>query len=595
MNDLSIIIVNYNSGSILETLVDYLLQTLTTAEVILVDNNSSDRSADFSTQLSSVRLISQAKNIGFGAAANIGATAASRPILLFLNPDCFPNDDAISEMAKVLESDNNAGLCGARLLDFNGKEQLGGRRRDPTFPLVIGKAFRQITGFDHIPSFDINRDPVPDFPTPVEAVSGACMMTTKKIHNDLAGFDEKFFLHFEDLDYCRRVRQLGYNVLFVPAAGVFHYQGVSGRSSALSIGRAKIDSFRHYASKYALLPAPVITLVDKVLQSFLGLAGWFQVDLRPTRQLLSTLKPSLARTAMVLTGRQSVVLILGGRSDVGESLCARLNALKIDNVCMTRRPELFGSFGHTVTASPDFFENHASVNRLKVSAVISLCPIWELERFSKILGSAGVRQAPWFCLSSSSVITKRSGNASDQKDLSQKLTTGEKWVAQFRLPEVFPTTILRPTLIYGGRRNRNINYLKKIGSILPYCPDLSFATGLRNPIHCDDISEWIIRSLRGEEKPEDALNLKRQLIFIQGGRPVTFNSMQMSAMRTTKDFRKVWVVRKRTLSILILVGCWLRLLKEVPRDFVERLEKDFVFDNNDALKGLSFRFRKFYP
>ena len=83
MNDLSIIIVNYNSGSILETLVDYLLQTLTTAEVILVDNNSSDRSADFSTQLSSVRLISQAKNIGFGAAANIGATAASRPILLF--------------------------------------------------------------------------------------------------------------------------------------------------------------------------------------------------------------------------------------------------------------------------------------------------------------------------------------------------------------------------------------------------------------------------------------------------------------------------------------------------------------------------------
>ena len=68
MNDLSIIIVNYNSGSILETLVDYLLQTLTTAEVILVDNNSSDRSADFSTQLSSVRLISQAKNIGFGAA-----------------------------------------------------------------------------------------------------------------------------------------------------------------------------------------------------------------------------------------------------------------------------------------------------------------------------------------------------------------------------------------------------------------------------------------------------------------------------------------------------------------------------------------------
>ncbi|MBT4107187.1 MAG: glycosyltransferase family 2 protein, partial [Proteobacteria bacterium] len=189
MNDLSIIIVNYNSGSILETLVDYLLQTLTMAEVILVDNNSLDRSADFATKLNGVHLISQPRNIGFGSAANIGAAAADRPLLLFLNPDCFPNSDAISEMAKVLESDGNAGLCGARLLDFNGKEQLGGRRRDPTFSLVIGKTFRQITRIDHIPSFDLNRDPVPNLPTLVEAVSGACMMTTKRIHDDLAGFD----------------------------------------------------------------------------------------------------------------------------------------------------------------------------------------------------------------------------------------------------------------------------------------------------------------------------------------------------------------------------------------------------------------------
>ncbi|MBT7672531.1 MAG: glycosyltransferase [Proteobacteria bacterium] len=595
MNNLSIIIVNYNSGSILETLVDYLLQTLTMAEVILVDNNSLDRSADFATKLNGVHLISQPRNIGFGSAANIGAAAADRPLLLFLNPDCFPNSDAISEMAKVLESDNNAGLCGARLLDFNGKEQLGGRRRDPTFSLVIGKAFRQITRIDHIPSFDLNRDPVPNLPASVEAVSGACMMTTKKIHSDLAGFDEKFFLHFEDLDYCRRVRQLGYRVLFVPAAGVFHYQGVSGGSSALSIGRAKVNSFRRYASKYALFPLPLITLVDKTLERFLDLMGRFSGVLRLTKHQFSTQKQSLSRSAKVLTGRRSVVLILGARSDIGESLCARLNALKIDNVCMTRRPELFGSFRHTIPASPDFFKDHASVNRIQVSAVISLCPIWELERFSAFLGSAGLRQAPWFCLSSSSVITKQSEQTLGRKGVAQKLVTGENWVVDFRAPQASPTTILRPTLIYGGRRNRNINYLKKIGSILPFCPNLSFATGLRNPVHCDDISEWIIRSLQREKNQEDASDWKSQVIFIQGGRPVTFNSMQMSAMRTTKDFRKIWIVHKRTLRILILVGCWLRLLREVPRDFVERLEKDFVFDNNDRIRGFSFRFREFHP
>jgi GT2 family glycosyltransferase len=595
MNNLSIIIVNYNSGSVLESLVDYLLQTLTMADVILVDNNSSDKSADFARQLPGVRLISQPKNIGFGSAANIGAAAANRPLLLFLNPDCFPNSDAISEMAKVLESDDNAGLCGARLLDFNGKEQLGGRRRDPTFLLIIGKSFRKITRIEHIPSFDLNRDPVPNLPASVEAVSGACMMTTKKIHNDLAGFDEKFFLHFEDLDYCRRVRQLGYRVLFVPAAGVFHYQGVSGGSSAISIRWAKVNSFRRYASKYALLPLPLITLVGKALEGFQDLMLRFSGVFRSTKYELSRQKSNLSHTAKVLTGRQPVVLVLGGRSDIGESLCARLNALKIDNVCMTRRPELFGSFRHTVPASPDLFQNHASVNRIQVSAVISLCPIWEIERFSSFLGSAGLQQAPWFCLSSSSVITKQSEHTSGQKSVAQKLATGENWVVDFRIPQVSPTSILRPTLIYGGRRNRSINYLKKIGSMLPRCPDLPFATGLRNPVHCDDISEWIIRSLKGEKNQEDASDWKPQVIFIQGGRPITFNSMQLSAMRTTKDFRKVWIVDKRTLRILILVGCWLRLLREVPRDFVERLEKDFVFDNNETLTGVGFRFREFHP
>ncbi|XXK20996.1 glycosyltransferase [Arenicellales bacterium nBUS_48] len=564
-------------------------------EVILVDNNSLDRSADFAIKLNGVHLISQPKNIGFGSAANRGAAAASRPLLLFLNPDCFPNSDAISEMAKVLESDGNAGLCGARLLDFNGKEQLGGRRRDPTISLVIGKTFRQITRIDHIPSFDLNRDPLPNLPTLVEAVSGACMMTTKKIHDDLAGFDEKFFLHFEDLDYCRRVRQLGYRVLFVPAAGVFHYQGISGESSALSIGRAKVDSFCRYASKYALLPLPLITLVGKPLGSFLDLMGRFTGVVRSTKHQLSTQKPSLSRTAEVLTGRRPVVLILGGRSDIGESLCARLNALKIDNVCMTRRPELFGTFRHTIPASPDFFEKHAPVNRIRVSTVISLCPIWELERFSAFLGSVGVRRVPWFCLSSSSVITKQSEHIAGQLGVAQKLATGEKWVANFRAPQASPTTILRPTLIYGGRRNRNINHIRKIGSMLPFCPDLSFATGLRNPVHCDDISDWIIRFLQGEKTQEAASDSKPRLIFIQGGRPLTFNRMQMSAMHTTKDFKKIWIVRKRTLRNLILVACWLRLLREVPKDFVERLEKDFVFDNSDGIRDFSFRFREFHP
>ena len=131
--------------------------------------------------------------------------------------------------------------------------------------------------------------------------------------------------------------------------------------------------------------------------------------------------------------------------------------------------------------------------------------------------------------------------------------------------------------------------------MLPFCPDLSFATGLRNPVHCDDISDWIIRFLQGEKTQEDASDSKPKLIFIQGGRPVTFNSMQMTAMQTTKDFKSVWIIRKSTLRVLILAGSWLRLFKEVPRDFVERLEKDFVFDNNGEIKDFAFRFREFHP
>lgn len=233
MSVVSVIIVNFNAGDRLAACVSAIPETPDRTEIIVVDNGSEDGSLDrLVTRCGNdkrVRVIRNHTNLGFSRACNIGTKAASGDFMLYLNPDCRIEAKTIPSLRAVLERHPEAGMAGGRLLNPDGTEQAGSRRDFPG----PWRSFVRLSGLYRFtnccpslfPDFSKHREAVPDAETEVEAVSGACMMVPRKIIDAVGGFDEGYFLHVEDLDWCMRIRRKGWAVFFVPQARVIHAKG----------------------------------------------------------------------------------------------------------------------------------------------------------------------------------------------------------------------------------------------------------------------------------------------------------------------------------------------------------------------------------
>lgn len=232
----SVVVVNYNAGPLLADCVQSGLAQA--GEVLLIDNASRDSSmADCAQRFGGeprLRVFRNPANLGFAAACNIGFSHARGEMVLFLNPDCRLDDGAVAEMLRVLQADPRAGMVGGLLLNPDGSEQGGGRRAVPT----PWRSFVRAFGLGRLArrwpklffDFHLHKQPLPDGPIEVEAISGACMMVKRAAVTDVGLWDEGYFLHCEDLDWCMRFRRSGWKILFVPAARVHHAQGACSRS-----------------------------------------------------------------------------------------------------------------------------------------------------------------------------------------------------------------------------------------------------------------------------------------------------------------------------------------------------------------------------
>ena len=230
---ISTVIVNYNAGELLRGCVDSLLNCPREVEVIVVDNASTDGSLNALQGLPRLQIIKNPSNLGFAAACNQGARAASAPFLLFLNPDSDFKPGVLSKLMDVITADEHVGMVGGLLANPDGTEQAGGRRAVPTPWRSFVRAFGLHRFQDRWPrlffDFHLHRQPLPDRPIEVEAISGACMLVKREAVADVGLWDEDYFLHCEDLDWCMRFRQKGWKILFVPSARITHALGACGR------------------------------------------------------------------------------------------------------------------------------------------------------------------------------------------------------------------------------------------------------------------------------------------------------------------------------------------------------------------------------
>lgn len=234
--DCDVIIVNYNAGKLLA---DCVLSVFAAdpARAIVVDNASTDGSLEHLERVvrnDKLIVLRNDRNLGFAAGCNVGIRASRASQLLFLNPDSVLSSDALTRMANVLGDSESIGMVGGRLCNPDGSEQPGGRRVFPTPRRAFMRAFglsRLARLFPGVFSdFLLHKEPLPAEPIEVEAISGACMLVKRKAIDDVGMWDEDYFLHCEDLDWCMLFRKKGWKVVFVPDSKVTHFKGACSRN-----------------------------------------------------------------------------------------------------------------------------------------------------------------------------------------------------------------------------------------------------------------------------------------------------------------------------------------------------------------------------
>lgn len=230
VSKIDVVIVNWNAGTQLQECVESLTLygELYVNQIIVVDNGSTDGSELIVEKSPKVTLVRAGQNLGFGKACNIGSTYATGEFLLFLNPDTRVFQDSLSKAAQFIErpQNNRVGVCGIQLIDETGRVT----RTCARFPTVIG-LIAHATGLDRlIPRIGHFMQEWDHQQTrEVDHVIGAFYLLRRQLFNDIRGFDERFFVYFEDLDLSYRLKLQGWSAVYYAGAQAFHAGGGTSR------------------------------------------------------------------------------------------------------------------------------------------------------------------------------------------------------------------------------------------------------------------------------------------------------------------------------------------------------------------------------
>jgi N-acetylglucosaminyl-diphospho-decaprenol L-rhamnosyltransferase len=294
MTDLSISVASYRTPAVLQQCLAALEgeRSDLEIEVTVVDNASGDGSADMvATRFPWVRLVRNARNVGFGAAHNQALQLAHGRYLLVLNSDASPRPAALRVLVDYLDAHPGLAVAGPKLLHADGSVQPS-RRRFPTLATLFLES-TQLQRFS--PNNAVLRryyvaDRSDDVSQEVDWLVGACLCIRAQGVEQVGLFDERFFMYSEELDLCRRFRAAGWQVAYVPGAEVVHLEGASTRQDLGARDRQFQASKLEYAEKWhgtavarALRAYLVLEYIARAGEEGLKLALGSRVDERRAR------------------------------------------------------------------------------------------------------------------------------------------------------------------------------------------------------------------------------------------------------------------------------------------------------------------------
>jgi N-acetylglucosaminyl-diphospho-decaprenol L-rhamnosyltransferase len=286
---LTIVIVSWNTRDLLARCLASVLEDArelprVKVEVCVVDNASTDGSPEaVRERFPSVRLIENRENVGFARANNQAIQATTGAYVLLLNPDTELVPGALEALVRFVDGHPRAGAAGARLVHPDGTLQPS-CCPSPTLSRELWRLFHLDALWPYacyrMAAWDRER------PREVDVVQGACLMLRREAVYQVGLLDEDYFIYSEEVDLCRRLRQHGWNVHWVPQAIVVHHGGQSTRqvpaTMFLRLYQSKILYFRKHQGRLAASLYKLILLAAAVAR--LMLACWAWLERPPKRQ-----------------------------------------------------------------------------------------------------------------------------------------------------------------------------------------------------------------------------------------------------------------------------------------------------------------------
>ncbi len=281
MPKLSVIIVSWNVRQLLHDCLTSLATAEDNLEIIVVENSSSDDTAAMVRQdFPTVVLIENKDNLGFAAANNLGIKKATADVLLLLNPDTIVPAGSLTTMLDYLQTHPEVGLIGPHILNPNGTTQAS-VRGNPTGWNQLFVLLKQINVMPWLPGLGSYLRRGFDYKKTQEAeqLMGAALMFPRSTLNKVGPLDEQFFLWFEEIDFCLRIRHAGLKIIYLATSVITHHGGASF-NQRLTVEKQQIfnRSLLAYLQKHR--PASESTLIKFFLPTNIMLTKLYSLTKR---------------------------------------------------------------------------------------------------------------------------------------------------------------------------------------------------------------------------------------------------------------------------------------------------------------------------
>lgn len=255
---LSVIYIYFNTPKEIADSINTLIKTVrkTSYEIIIVNNNSPKKLPTIKFKKIPHHIITNNRNLGFGKAVNQAEKISKGKYIFILNPDTKMLESSIDLMIERISSDTKIGAIGPQLINGQGKV-LHSIASNPKIPDIlfalsfINKAWPKNPYSKKYWAIDVDRSKEME----TETIGGAAMMISKRIFEKVGGFDERFFLYFEEIDLCLRIKKLGYKIVYFPKAKIIHYVGRSTTDKKFINNHYEKSRFLFLEKYYGLLPA----------------------------------------------------------------------------------------------------------------------------------------------------------------------------------------------------------------------------------------------------------------------------------------------------------------------------------------------------